>query len=126
MQAGVYRLYSREYYQDVLAHLTPTGMMTQWLPVYQMPIQAVDEAIATFVTVFPHTLLYSGIGEEFILLGSRKPIEIDRLWQRFPATGPTRADFARNRRGYAGKARDPDRAHGCKLASRLPPRPDNQ
>lgn len=94
MQAGVYRLYSREYYQDVLAHLTPTGMMTQWLPVYQMPVQAADEAIATFVTVFPHTLLYSGISNELILLGSRKPIEIDRLWQRFPGTGPAWADLA--------------------------------
>jgi spermidine synthase len=95
MQAGVYRLYSREYYQDVLAHLTPTGMMTQWLPVYQMPAQAAKEAIATFVTVFPHTLLYSGIGEEFILLGSRSPIELDRLWQRFPASGAAREDLAR-------------------------------
>lgn len=94
MQAGVYRLYSREYYQDVLAHLTPTGMMTQWLPVYQMPAQAAEEAIATFLSVFPHTLLYSGIGKEFILLGSRRPIEIDRLWQRFPWTGRTRADLA--------------------------------
>jgi len=94
MQAGVYRLYSREYYQDVLAHLTPTGMMTQWLPVYQMPAKAAEEAIATFLTVFPHTLLYSGISTELILLGSREPIEIDRLWQRFPATGRARADLA--------------------------------
>ncbi len=94
MQAGVYRLYSRQYYDDVLAHLTPTGMMTQWLPVYQMPVKAVDAAIATFVTVFPYTLLYSGISQELILLGSRKPIDIDRLWQRFPATGPAREDLA--------------------------------
>ena len=94
MQAGVYRLYSREYYQDVLAHLTPTGMMTQWLPVYQMPARAANEAIATFLTVFPHTLLYSGIGQELILLGSREPIDIDRLWQRFPATGSARGDLA--------------------------------
>jgi spermidine synthase len=94
MQAGVYRLYSREYYLDVLAHLTPAGMMTQWLPVYQMPAKAANEAIATFVTVFPHTLLYSGISQELILLGSREPIDIDRLWQRFPATGPVRGDLA--------------------------------
>jgi spermidine synthase len=94
MQAGVYRLYSREYYQDVLAHLTPGGMMTQWLPVYQMPAKAVDEAIATFLSVFPHALLYSGISTELILLGSREPIEIDRLWQRFPETGRARADLA--------------------------------
>jgi spermidine synthase len=94
MQAGVYRLYSREYYQDVLAHLTPSGMMTQWLPVYQMPEQAAEEAIATFLAVFPHTLLYSGIGRELVLLGSSKPIEIDRLRQRFPESGPVRADLA--------------------------------
>ncbi|HEY6451785.1 MAG TPA: hypothetical protein VIX87_04230 [Steroidobacteraceae bacterium] len=94
MQAGVYRLYSREYYQDVMAHLTPTGMMTQWLPVYQMPPRAAGEAIATFVTAFPYTLLYSGIDGELILLGSRKPIDLDRLWQRFPKTGPASADLA--------------------------------
>jgi len=94
MQAGVYRLYSREYYQDVLAHLTPTGMMTQWLPAYQMPAAATKDAIATFVTVFPHTLLYSGVGGELILLGSRAAIDMDRLVQRFPAGGPARGDLA--------------------------------
>jgi hypothetical protein len=59
-----------------------------------MPAKAVDEAIATFLSVFPHALLYSGISTELILLGSREPIEIDRLWQRFPETGRARADLA--------------------------------
>jgi spermidine synthase len=94
MQAGVYRLYSQEYYRDVLAHLTPGGMMTQWLPVYQMPSKAAAEAIAAFVQVFPHTLLYSGISQELILLGSREPIDIDRLRRNFPASGRERADLA--------------------------------
>jgi spermidine synthase len=94
MQAGVYRLYSREYYQDVLAHLTPSGIMTQWLPIYQMPAKAVDEAITTFVKAFPHTLLFSGVSQELILLGSRQPIDIDRLWQRFPTSGRARGDLA--------------------------------
>ena len=94
MQAGVYRLYSREYYRDVVAHLTPGGMMTQWLPIYQMPAKAVDQAITTFVKAFPHTLLFSGVGQELILLGSRQPIAIDRLWQRFPTSGQVRGDLA--------------------------------
>ena len=94
MQAGVYRLYSREYYQDVLSHLTPAGMMTQWLPAYQMPATAAKEAIATFVSAFPHTLLYSGVGGELILLGSRAAIGVDRLMERFPASGPARGDLA--------------------------------
>ena len=29
MQAGPYRLYTREYYWQVLGRLKPTGMMTQ-------------------------------------------------------------------------------------------------
>jgi spermidine synthase len=78
----------------VLAHLTPDGMMTQWLPVYQMPSKAAAEAIAAFVQVFPHTLLYSGISQELILLGSREPIDIDRLRRNFPASGRERADLA--------------------------------
>jgi len=94
MQAGVYRLYSQEYYRDVLAHLTPGGMMTQWLPVYQMPAKAAAEAVAAFVKVFPHTLLYSGITQELILLGSREPLDIDRLRRQFPASGRERADLA--------------------------------
>jgi spermidine synthase len=94
MQAGVYRLYSQQYYEDVLAHLTATGMMTQWLPVYQMPARAAEEAIAAFVKVFPHALLYSGISQELVLLGSREPIDIDRLRQNFPQAGRERADLA--------------------------------
>jgi len=46
------------------------------------------------VQVFPHTLLYSGISQELILLGSREPIDIDRLRQNFPASGRERADLA--------------------------------
>ena len=44
--------------------------------------------------MFPHTLLYSGIGQELILLGSREPIDFDRLWRRFPTSGPARGDLA--------------------------------
>jgi tetratricopeptide (TPR) repeat protein/spermidine synthase len=83
MYAGVYRLYSKEYYQQAMAHLSQEGMMTQWLPVYQMPQEAVDLAVATFVGVFPHVLLFSGYETEFILVGSRSPIDVGQIEQRF-------------------------------------------
>ena len=95
MAAGTYRLYSTEYYEDVLAHLTPDGMMTQWLPAYQMPAAAVRLAAATFVDVFPHSLLYVGYGNELILLGSRQPIDLKRLSRRFGDSAAVRADLAR-------------------------------
>ena len=83
MQEGVYRLYSREYYGEVLEHLSPEGMMTQWVPIYQMPREAVDLALATFVQSFPHSLLFVGSSTNFILLGGRQPFELGRIETRF-------------------------------------------
>ena len=77
MAAGVYRLYSREYYEDALAHLTPGGMMSQWLPIYQLPQAAADLILRTFVQVFPHALLFRGIEDELILVGSRVPVSLE-------------------------------------------------
>lgn len=83
MSSGVYRLYSREYYEDVLEHLTPGGMMTQWLPVYQMPGDAVRLAMATFLDVFPHALLFVGFNSELILVGSKIPLDLVRMVERY-------------------------------------------
>ena len=95
MSTGVYRLYSREYYESVLNHLTPRGMMTQWLPVYQMPPEAVDLAIGTFLEVFRHTLLFTGFEQELILVGSASPIDLSLIEERFSASDAVTADLAR-------------------------------
>ena len=68
MLAGVDRLYSQEYYHQVLAHLTPAGMMTQWLPTYQMPREAVDlGGHAHSSPSFRTTFLFTGHDTEYIL-----------------------------------------------------------
>jgi len=46
----------------VLAHLRPGGLMSQWLPVSQMPDEAIELALRTFVQVFPHALLFRARG----------------------------------------------------------------
>jgi len=83
MYSGVYRLYSKEYYEQVFEHLTDNGMMTQWLPAGQMPPEAVDMAVSTFISVFPDTLLFTGQGKQFILLGSKAPIQMSRCKEQF-------------------------------------------
>ena len=83
MAAGVYRLYSREYYESVLAHLNREGMMTQWFPFEQMPRAAEELVVRTFIRVFPHTLLIRGIGTNLILVGSPSPIDLGRIGKRF-------------------------------------------
>ena len=83
MSSGVYRLYSREYYASVREHLTPGGMMSQWLPVYQMPADAVRLAMVTFLDVFPHALLFVGFNSELILVGSNVPFDLVRMVERY-------------------------------------------
>jgi tetratricopeptide (TPR) repeat protein len=93
MAAGVYRLYSHEYYQDVLTHLTPTGMMSQWLPYYQMPPDAVARAVRSFTDVFPYVLLIGGLDEELVLIGASQPINLDLIRERFPEMPAVVADL---------------------------------
>ena len=97
MTAGVYRLYSREYYKAALDHLTDDGLMSQWLPVYQMPLAAEKLAVATFLDVFPHALMFQGFDRDLILVGSKAPIDLDRIEQRFAESGRVVADLRRLR-----------------------------
>jgi hypothetical protein len=92
--AGVYRLYSVEYYRSILEHLTPQGMMTQWLPVNILSRTAAHRMIASFAEVFPHVLLFVGTGDQLILLGGRQPFDASLLERRFSASAGGRADLA--------------------------------
>jgi spermidine synthase len=85
---GVHRLYSAEYYAAVVERLTPTGMMTQWLPTRQMANRSIQLAITSFVEVFPHSLLFVGHRYDFILLGSKAPIDLRVLERRFSEATP--------------------------------------
>ena len=97
MHGGVYRLYSREYYLDAAAKLTDTGMMTQWLPIFQMPDEAIELAVATFLDVFPHALMFTGFMEEIILVGSNRPIDVGVLERRFTESPGALRDLRRYR-----------------------------
>lgn len=86
MMPGIYRLYSSEYYAAVRSHLTPNGLMTQWLPVDELPARAVELITSTFLDAFQHTLLLTGFGENFILVGCQRPIDLPALERRLTAS----------------------------------------
>jgi spermidine synthase len=83
LATGVYRLYSREYYEAALNHLTPNGFMTQWLPLYLLNPEVTEMAISTFLDVFPHTMIFAGYARDFILVGSPAPIDLGRVETRY-------------------------------------------
>jgi len=95
---GAATLYSKEYFEMVKRHLTPGGVVTQWVPLYQSDLDTVKSEVATFAQVFPNTTIWSndiaGDGYDMVLVGQNGPvrIDLDRWEQRL-----ARPDYARVR-----------------------------
>lgn len=75
--AGVVNLYSREYYRLARGHLRPGGVLSQWLPVFQLSATETRSIVAAFVAEFPHAALFYGWGYQWILVGSDEPLQIN-------------------------------------------------
>lgn len=76
--AGVAGLYSQEFYALAKSRLKPGGVMTQWLPLYQVPRPVALSAVRAFLEVFPDAALLSGTWNELILIGRHGPaLELD-------------------------------------------------
>jgi spermidine synthase len=85
---GSATLYSKEYFEMVRAHLSPGGVVTQWVPLYESDEPTVKSEIATFLSVFPGGTVwanpYKGKGYDVFLLGQNGPtsIDLDRIQRR--------------------------------------------
>jgi len=84
---GAATLYTKEYFENVKAHLNPGGVVTQWVPLYESTEDAVRSEIATFLNVFPNGTVWrnddsNGRGYDVVLVGrlSNTPIDLD-TWQ---------------------------------------------
>jgi spermidine synthase len=81
-------LYSQEYFELCRQRLTPGGLVTQWVPLYEADRPVVQSEIATFFSVFPHGTIWAndddGFGYDTVMLGQAAPlaIDIDALQQR--------------------------------------------
>jgi spermidine synthase len=56
---GAATLYSLEYLTLAKNHLTPGGVVTQWIPLYETDMRSVKSEIGTFAKVFPDTTLWN-------------------------------------------------------------------
>jgi spermidine synthase len=56
---GAATLYSLEYLTLAKNHLTPGGVVTQWIPLYETDVRSVKSELGTFVKVFPDTTLWN-------------------------------------------------------------------
>jgi spermidine synthase len=93
--SGSAYLYTEEYYRLGRARLAPGGLMSQWIPLYDLAPRDVAGIVLTFRRVFPHATGWV-TGYDLVLLGGAEPLAIDpaRLDQRMeePELGTLLAD----------------------------------
>jgi spermidine synthase len=88
--AGVVNLYTQEYFSLIRSRLRPGGVVTYWLPIYQLAPRAAKGVVGAFCNAFPDCSLWTGEGLEFMLVGTRDlpgptPLEtFRRPWQEDP------------------------------------------
>jgi spermidine synthase len=82
-------LYSVEHFVLLREHLKPGGYAVNWAPTQRV--------IDTFVSVFPHAMLYEQLGIR-MLIGSNEPI----TWNGADAARRLESDFSRTHYGRAG------------------------
>jgi len=84
--AGVINLYTREFYEDALTHLAPDGVMMQWIPAGESPLDEERRLFRSFSDVFPDVSAWQQLSSGSVLLiGTREKLTIDyqRLRSRF-------------------------------------------
>lgn len=67
--SGVVNLYSREYFELVADRLREGGIVTYWLPVYQLDLDESKAITRAFCDVFPNCSLWTGKVLEWMLVG---------------------------------------------------------
>jgi spermidine synthase len=84
---GVANLFTREFFTLGQSRLKDDGVFVQWLQIYQLSTDSLRSVLATFHDVFPHVLVFrvegAAKGKDLILLGSRAPVSLDQMNQRF-------------------------------------------
>jgi spermidine synthase len=74
--AGVSTFYTQEYYELCLQHLTPGGLVSQWVPLHSLNEDLVRSLVYTFTTVFPYYNAWF-VNADLFLIGSNEPLILD-------------------------------------------------
>ena len=78
---GAAMLYTREFFEDVKAHLNPGGVVTLFVQLYESNTEAVKSEIGTFLEAFPNGMVFgntnNGVGYDLVLFGQVEPTKIN-------------------------------------------------
>ncbi len=73
-QSGVGNLFSKEFYQLASASLYEGGILSQWMPTYEISDEIIYILLRTITSVFPYVEVFQMISYDVILLASNHPI----------------------------------------------------
>jgi spermidine synthase len=73
---GVINLYTKEYYELAKAHLKEGGIMSQWIPLYNLSVEDVRALVKTFQSVFPHTSVWL-VNADIFMIGAPEKTYVD-------------------------------------------------
>jgi spermidine synthase len=74
--SGASGLFTQEFYRSAAAHLTASGILCQWAPLYEMQREDFRTMLHTITTVFPEVTFWQ-VGTDVILLASKSPFQIE-------------------------------------------------
>jgi hypothetical protein len=79
-------LFSREFLEAAKAHLSPGGVMAQWIHQYETDDRSLELVLRTYRSVFDHVSVWTAYSNDILLLGFRNEgsgIDHFRFHQRF-------------------------------------------
>ena len=106
---GAASLYTREYFELVKRHLTPGGLVTQWVPLYESTPDVVKSEMATFYSVFPEGTSWINDregGGDVVMFGQADPgaIDADAVIERYSRPENARAAQSLRDLGFVSAA----------------------
>jgi len=75
--AGMGSLFTEEFWTLCRERLSSSGIMCQWAQSYQMDLETFRLILRTFRSVFPECTVWIAQPFDFLLIGSKQPLEID-------------------------------------------------
>lgn len=76
---GVANLFTQEFFTLGRERLNDDGIFVQWVQIYQLSTESLRSVLATYKSVFPHVLMFRNVGKDLLLVGSNRPLTLERL-----------------------------------------------
>lgn len=74
---GAANLFTKEFFEIVSKNISPIGIYSQWLNLYNMNPDVLKSILFTFYSVFPYGFVFTSPGDqELIMIGSMSPISL--------------------------------------------------